>query len=45
MPLKSDLSDIVDKINYLNANDDIARKITRTANEFAEKTFLPLQVH
>jgi hypothetical protein len=44
VPFKSDLSNLVDQLNWIRENDDIASKIIWRAQKFANENLLPQHV-
>ncbi|XP_033228056.1 protein O-glucosyltransferase 2-like [Belonocnema kinseyi] len=44
IPIKSDLSDLVEKIKWAQENDDTAHKISRTGRQFARDNLMPKDV-
>lgn len=44
IPFKHDLSDLVEKIKWAEANDSLAQKISRNAQKFAQDNLLPLDI-
>lgn len=45
IPVKRDLSDLVEKIEYAKENDKIVHEIGRKGRQFAEKNLLPLNIY
>lgn len=44
IPLKRDLSDLIDKLNWALKNDEEAKKIAKQGSSFANKNLLPQHI-
>ncbi|XP_063700776.1 protein O-glucosyltransferase 2-like [Culicoides brevitarsis] len=44
IPIKRDLSDLVEKLEFARENDDVVKEIGRQGRAFAEKNLLPLNI-
>lgn len=44
IPFKRDLSDLVEKVQWAIANDNIVRQISRNGQKFARENLMPLDI-